>query len=301
MSMRRYVLVRGAWQVGMLFVFVSLAYVVAWVVPDKTLGHDPGYAGFLSNLAHGSLGRVAPAVGAGVTPRPSVDSVVWGATKVTLSLLLVTVVFALALGALFALALVRAPRLRPLVRAIGFVCVSLLPIWTALYLEVYPGARWHLIRLSGYCPLHATPNVRCHGLGPWLASLIVPALALATFFAAIYGRWLAAAYRAGAAEYRSEVDEGRDRDQARRSVRRWHGLRFARLLSRDFAFALGFALFVEVVTGLPGLGSALVSAAGGPDSALLAGVLVAGSLLAAGVGILVDVTCAAIDPRFRRF
>ena len=43
-----------------------------------------------------------------------------------------------------------------------------------------------------------------------------------------------------------------------------------------------------------------MNAAFGPDSALLAGVLVAGSLLAAGVG-LVDMTCAAIDPRFRRF
>lgn len=301
MSMRRYVLVRGAWQVGMVFVFVSLAYVVAWVVLDKTLGHDPGYGGFLSNLVHGSLGKVAPVQGAIVANRPNVDSIVWGATKVTLSLLLVTVVFALALGALFALALVRAPRLRPLVRAIGFVCVSLLPIWTALYLEVYPGSRWELVRFSGYCPLHATPGYRCHGLGPWLSSLVVPALALAIFFGAIYGRWLAAAYRAGAAEYRSGVDEGRDRDEARRNVRRRHGLAFARLLSRDFAFAIGFALFVEVVAGLPGLGSTLVNAAFGPDSALLAGVLVAGSLFAAGVGFLVDVTCAAIDPRFRRF
>jgi hypothetical protein len=172
MSMRRYVLVRAAWQIGLLFVFVTLAYVVAWVVPDKTLGHDPGYGGFLSNLAQGSLGRVAPAVGAGVSSRPSVDSIVWGASKVTLSLLLVTGVLAIALGALFALALVRAPRLRTLVLAIGFVCVSLLPIWTALYLEAYPGVRWHLVRVSGYCPLHATPNYRCHGLGPWLASLM---------------------------------------------------------------------------------------------------------------------------------
>jgi ABC-type dipeptide/oligopeptide/nickel transport system permease component len=300
MSIRRYLLVRAAWQVGMLFVFVSLAYVVAWVVPDKALGRDPGYGGFLSNLAHGSLGRVAPVQGTGVSSRPSVDSIVWDASKVTLSLLLVTGVFAVALGALFALALVRTPRLRPFVRGTGLVFVSLLPIWTALYLEAYPGARWHLIRLSGYCPLHETEGYRCHGLGPWLASLIVPALALAIFFAGIYGRWLAAAYRAGAAEYRSDVDDGRDREEARRSVRRWHGLRFARLLSRDFAFALGFALFVEVVAGLPGLGNALVSAAVGSDAALAAGVLVVGSLLAAGVTFTVDVASAAADPRFRQ-
>jgi hypothetical protein len=41
MTLRRYALVRTAWQVGVLFVFVSLAYVVAWVVPKEPLGHDP--------------------------------------------------------------------------------------------------------------------------------------------------------------------------------------------------------------------------------------------------------------------
>ena len=83
MSTRRYLLVRAAWQVGMLFVFVSLAYVVAWVVPDKALGDDPGYGGFLSNLAHGSLGRLAPVQGAGVSSRPSVDSIVFSAPGAT--------------------------------------------------------------------------------------------------------------------------------------------------------------------------------------------------------------------------
>jgi hypothetical protein len=39
------------------------------------------------------------------------------------------------------------------VRGIGFVCVSLLPIWTApyleIYLEIYPGVKWDLVRSSG--------------------------------------------------------------------------------------------------------------------------------------------------------
>jgi hypothetical protein len=44
-----------------------------------------------------------------------------------------------------------------------------------------------------------------------------------------------------------------------------------------------------------------VSAAGGPDAALMAGVLVAGSLLAAAVTFVVDVACALRDQSFRRF
>lgn len=297
MSMRRYVLVRTAWQVGVLFTFVSLAYLVAWVVPKGHLAHDPGYGGFLRNLARGSLGRstgLAPgAVG------PSVRSVVWDASWVTLSFLLVTGVFALSLGTVFAFVRIRAPRLQPVVRAVGMVFVSLLPIWTGLYLAFYLGADWHVIRLGGYCPLRATPAYDCHGLRSWLASLLLPGLALGLYFAAIYGRWLTAAFRHGRAEYRSELDEGHDPAEARRGVRRRYGLGFAKLLSRDFAFAIGFGAFVETVFSLPGLGSAVVTAAFG-NAPLMAGALVAASVLAAGVSFAVDVACAAIDPRFRR-
>ena len=133
MTLRRYALVRTAWQVGVLFVFFSLAYVVAWVVPKEPLGHDPGYGGFLRDLTRGSLGRSA-----GLQPGnvgPSVRSVMWDASWVTISFLLVTGVFAVSLGALLAFVTIRAPRVRPAVRGIGLVFVSLLPIWTGLYLR----------------------------------------------------------------------------------------------------------------------------------------------------------------------
>jgi hypothetical protein len=188
MTLRRYALVRTAWQVGVLFVFFSLAYVVAWVVPKESLGHDPGYGGFLRDLTRGSLGRSA-----GLQPGnvgPSVRSVVWDASWVTISFLLVTGVFAVSLGALFAFVTIRAPRVRPAVRGIGLVFVSLLPIWTGLYLAFYLGADWHVIRFGGYCPLRATPAYDCHGLRAWLSSLLLPAIALGIYFGAIYGRWL---------------------------------------------------------------------------------------------------------------
>ena len=75
--------------------------------------------------------------------------------------------------------------------------VSLLPIWTGLYLAAYVGADWHVIRIGGYCPLRANPAYDCHGLRAWLSSLLLPAIALGIYFAAIYGRWLAAAFRHG--------------------------------------------------------------------------------------------------------
>lgn len=298
MTLRRYALVRTAWQVGVLFVFFSLAYVVAWVVPKEPLGHDPGYGGFLRDLTRGSLGRSA-----GLQPGnvgPSVRSVMWDASWVTISFLLVTGVFAVSLGALLAFVTIRAPRVRPAVRGIGLVFVSLLPIWTGLYLAFYLGADWHVIRFGGYCPLREMPTYDCHGLRAWLSSLLLPAIALGIYFAAIYGRWLAASFRHGKTEYHRALEEGRDHAKARRWVRRRHGLAFAKLLSRDFAFALGFGAFVETVFGLPGLGNTVVITAFG-NAPLMAGALVAASVLAAALVFVVDIVCAAIDPRFRWF
>jgi peptide/nickel transport system permease protein len=298
MSMRRYLLVRAAWQLAVLFGFISLAYVVAFVVPKAPFGHDPGYGGFLQELARGSLGTsAAPAPGSAAAP--SVRSYVWDASWVTLSFLLMTGVFAVALGALFAFAMVRGPRRRSLVRGIGMILVSLLPLWTGLYLALYFGADWHVVHL-GYCPLRASSEYECHGLGPWLASLLLPAIALSIYFAAIYGRWLAAAFRKGAEQYRRDVEDGRDSSEAKRAARRRHGLAFLRQLSRDFAFAIGFGAFLEAVFGLPGLGRTVIVAAHG-DAPLLAGALVAASVLAAGVTFLVDVACAARDRSFRCF
>ena len=46
MSMRRYLLVRAAWQAGVLSGFISLAYVVALVVPKTHFADDPPMAAF---------------------------------------------------------------------------------------------------------------------------------------------------------------------------------------------------------------------------------------------------------------
>jgi peptide/nickel transport system permease protein len=300
MSMRRYVAVRAAWQAGVLFVFVSLAYVVAWAVPDETVGHDPGYGGFLWKLAHGSLGRAAGGRAPGHVS-PTVDSIVWDASPVTLSLLLATGVFAVSLGALLAFVTLRVPRARPVARAVSMIFVSLLPLWTGLYLAFYVGFKWHVTRIVGYCPLLGANGASCHGVGSWLGSLILPAVTLGICFAAIYGRWLAASFRQGAEEYREELEDGRDAAVARRSVRRRYRLRFAKLLSRDFGFAIGFATFVELIFELPGLGSNLVIASINLDAPVIAGVLVAASLLASVVSFVVDIACATIDPSFRRF
>jgi hypothetical protein len=229
--MRRYLLLRAAWQAGVLFGFISLAYVIAFVVPKAPFGHDPGYGGFLRDLTRGSLGRSAeqpPGV-----PVPSVRSMVWDASWVTLSFLLMTGVVAVALGALFAFTALRAPRWRPLVWWIGMIFVSLLPLWTGLYLAEYLGADWHVFRVGGYCSLRASSEYGCHGLEPWLASLFLPAIALGIFFTGVYGRWLAAAFRKGTEEYRRDLEGGREAAEAKRAARRRWGLAFVKLLSRD--------------------------------------------------------------------
>ena len=59
MTLRRYLLVRTGWAAGMLFAFVSIAYLVVWVAGD--LPHGPGYGSFLWERTHRLPWRGGPA------------------------------------------------------------------------------------------------------------------------------------------------------------------------------------------------------------------------------------------------
>ena len=88
----------------------------------------------------------------------------------------------------------------------------------------------------------------------------------------------------------------------RRDVRRYNGCVYASRVARDLGFGLGFALFVEVIFFLPGLGDTLlVSAYINQDGALTAGVLVCASIIARAASPFVDVVCVVADARCRSF
>lgn len=296
MTLRRYLLVRTGWAAGMLFGFVSIAYLVVWVAGDYR--REPGYGGFLWDLLQGSLGHTT--FGPPGTQQ-AVDSLVWSASKVTVSLLFVTAVFTLLLAVALALLARHGRAARASVRSFEFLGVSLLPTWTGLLIFAYLGYRAGLLHTGGYCPLVSAPAGQCHGPVEWLAHLVWPAVTLTIFYASIYSRILRHDLKQAGRERRARVEDGEDAGRVRRDVRRFYGAVYAKRIARDFGFGLGFALLVESVFGLPGLGETVVFSRFSEEGYLLAGVLVGASVLATAVSLVVDLVVAVLDPRFRGF
>jgi peptide/nickel transport system permease protein len=297
-TLRRYLLVRTAWAAGVLFAFVSIAYVGIWVAGD--FHHQPGYPAFLWGALRGSQGHTA------ATNPPSepisVSSLVWHAAPVTLSLLLVTAVFTLLVAVPLALLARRRRGARGSVRAFEFLGASLLPLWTGLLIGGYLAGDLHLLRAEGYCPLVSAPAGQCHGPVEWIAHLVWPAVTLTVFYAAVYSRMLRHDLGQAERERRTRIEAGEEASLVRRDVRRFYGGVYAKRVARDLGFGIGFALFVEVIFGLRGLGNTLVvSVYINEDGALTAGVLVCASIIATAASLLVDVFCAVLDPRFRSF
>lgn len=84
-----------------------------------------------------------------------------------------------------------------------------------------------------------------------------------------------------------------------------HGLRNALLPAITLQFAsiseiIGGSVLVEQVFSYPGLGQAAVTAGLGGDSALLAGIAVASSVLVFGGNLIANILYGIIDPRIRR-
>ena len=294
-TLRRYLLVRTGWAAGALFAFVSIAYLVVWVAGD--FRHDPGYGSFLWAALTGSLGETASPP----QESASVNSIVWHASGVTLSLLFVTAVFTAVLALLLALLARHGRTARTSVRAFEFLGASLLPIWTGLYIAFYLGFKAHLLHVSGYCPLVSAPAGQGHGPVQWLSHLVWPALTLTLFYGAVYTRIVRHDLVQSARERRSRAEEGEDAEFVRQDVRRFYAGVYVRRLGRDLGFGLGFALFVETIFGLPGLGQMLFVATFSESGQLMAGVLVMASAIAAVASLLAEALAAVLSPRLRRF
>ena len=292
-TLRRYLLVRTGWAAGALFAFVSIAYLVVWVAAD--FRHDPGYGSFLWAALTGSLDETASPP----QESASVNSIVWHASGVTLSLLLVTAVFTAVLALLLALLARHGRTARTSVRAFEFLGASLLPIWTGLYIAFYLGFKAHLLHVSGYCPLVSAPAGQCHGPVQWLSHLVWPALTLTLFYGAVYTRIVRHDLAQSGRERRRRVDEGEDADFVRQDVRRFYAGVYVRRLGRDLGFGLGFALFVETIFGWPGMGRLMVTSIVARDYPVVLGSAAAYAAIVIVANLAAELLLPWADPRVR--
>jgi peptide/nickel transport system permease protein len=235
--------------------------------------------------------------------RHDVNQIIWNAAPVTASLVfggaIVWMLIALPLGLLAAL------RPRSLldrgVTILVLVGISAHPVWIGLIVAYFLGFKFHVMPLSGYCDM-INPAGACGGPLQWAYHLLLPWLAFAILFAALYMRMI----RANVLEALQEdyVLTARAKGASEFRILRSHVLRNAMLpvvtmLGMDISIALGGSVFIEQVYGLPGLGRTLIGAYNRGDLPVIMGVIVVVTTAIVVVSLVVDLLYAWIDPRVR--
>jgi peptide/nickel transport system permease protein len=279
----------------------------------------------MARLAHGDFGVSWATVSffGGQLQGVAIGPLVWKASLVT---------GALVLGGFVLLLLVAVPvgtfaATRPrslfdrLSLGLSVAAISTHPLVVGLLLQLFLGNKWKLLPASGYCTVSSPSKADltywrlfspsgtaapCGGLGQWAWHLVLPWFTFALFFVALYMRivrarmlevleepWIRTARAKGASEFR---------------VVRAHALRNAiapivTMTAMDAGMAIGVAMYIETVFGLPGLGRTMIRALAGLQGYDLP-VILAVTLVAAAAIILLnlvaDIVLLAIDPTVAR-
>jgi len=187
--------------------------------------------------------------------------------------------------------------------------------WVALVLQLFVGNTWHLAPPGGYCsffPQHflvpGTTRTVSAGANPvcWASHLILPWITFALFFVALYMRMI----RARLLEVLQEpfVSTARAKGASEARIIRRHALPNALLpvitmIGMDVGTAIGVAVYIETVYGLPGLGfTTLRALAGirGYDLPMILGVVLVVGAAIITINLLIDLFAAVIDPTVAR-
>ncbi len=262
------------------------------------------YAKFVWRLAHGNLGY-------SFQRRQNVADIVFPAAGVTASLVAGAAVLWLAIA--LGVGLVGALRPRSLIDrilTIGVQTAIAAPVfWVApmlSFLLAYQPTQGKLLGVSlgrrvNWLPIEGYVGPLGNPL-EWAHHLILPWLALAVGFAALYARFV----RAFVLEQLSEdyVRTARAKGAGTWRIIRLHvgplvAPAIVTLLGLDVGVALGGALFVEQVFGLPGLGYVGLSSIENLDYPLTIGTITFAALVAVAANAVADLAQAALDPRVR--
>jgi peptide/nickel transport system permease protein len=312
-----YLVRRVAWA-GLLFLVMSfVTYLIFFVIPTESSRVGRGQASETVDLRtviplEGSLveeygqfvGRVAQGdLGYSYVTRREVSDILLQAAPVTASLVfggaLVWLLIAVPVGVLSAL------RPRSLLdrgaTAFVLIGISAHPVWIGLILSYFVGQKLGLAPGGGYCDL-VSPGTECGGPVQWAWHLWLPWITFALMFAAIYMRMVRASVLEALGE--DYVRTARAKGASEPRIMRVHVLRNAMLpvvtmLGMDIGLALGGAVFVERVYGLPGLGGIAIQSLGRRDLPVIMGVVMFATLAVIVLNLIVDLLYTSIDPRSR--
>jgi peptide/nickel transport system permease protein len=309
----RLIVRRLLWSVPLLFVVSALTFVLVSLVPgnpaeailgqyataaqisalQRHLGLNlpiwTQYWHWLENALQGNLGT-------SLITQQSVSSTLDSRLTVSLNLIIGGTLIASLLGVtLGTLAATRGGWIGRLVEGAAVVGLAIPNFWLGLVLVELFAVQLRIFPATGFVNFSQSPL-------QWLGSLVLPVIAIA-----------AGALTFIAVQTRDSMLDVLRRDFVRvleangiprRSVLYRHALRNAAIpvvtvIGVVFVGLLGASVVVESVFALPGLGSALVSAATQHDIPVIQGAVVYFTLIVVVVNVLVDVAYGLLNPRVR--
>ncbi|MFE5795411.1 ABC transporter permease [Streptomyces sp. NPDC056503] len=179
---------------------------------------------------------------------------------------------------------------------IGAVAAASLPVYFTSVLLIYG-----MIRLTGLLPYPQYVPFTSDPLS-WASNLLLPWLALAILYAAMYARQSRGAMIESMAE--PYIRTARAKGLPRRTVVVKHGLRAGMtpvltLFGMDLGGLLAGAVITESLFGLPGIGRLFYGALTTGDQPVILGVTLLAATFIVVANLAVDLLYAVVDPRVR--
>lgn len=334
-GLRRYIIVRVLLTIPMMFVLVTLVFLVLRVIPGDpavallregaseeqlasfraALGMDRPlyiqYTDFILNAMRGDLGQSM------TRNRPVIEEIKTF-FPATVELTLYSMLIIATVG-IFSGAFAAQHRKSPAdysIRVISIILYSMPIFWLGLMLQIVFGARLGLLPVSGRLDPGMAPQRVITGLytidglltRDWellfsaLKHLVLPSVTLGLVLAGIFTRLT----RANMLDVLQQdfITAGRARGLAERVLVYKHGLRNAfipivTLLGLQFALLLAGAILTETTFSWPGMGRMIVDRIYDRDFATVQGGILFFAVLVASTSLAVDVLYAFLDPRIR--
>ena len=307
--MTAWVLRRVAQMIVVIFGVVTLAFLLAYIVPGdparlvagpnaspqavasirQQLGLDESvwsqYVSYLGRLAHGNLGTSF------ALQNQSVAGQIWHALPYTLALAVGGVLVEIVIGVPVGIAAAYRPRsVADRTATLGaLVGLSAPPFWLGLMLLYYLGYKLSLFPMSGTG-------------SPLIWYLILPSFTLGIGGAAWYSRMVRTTMLG---VLRSPyIEFARLKGMPERTILFRHALRHVltpiiTMLGMDLGYFLGGVLIIESVFGLPGVGRLAYNAIGTLDIPMITGTVLIAAVFMVVMNFLVDIAYTVIDPRVR--
>jgi peptide/nickel transport system permease protein len=215
---------------------------------------------------------------------------------VTLSLIAASLLLIFVVGVtLGVVGAVRGGAIGRFVDGVSLLGFALPAFWVGAVLVSLFAVALHWFPAIGYVSLVSSP-------GNWARSLVLPVVALAIHGVAVLAKQTREAMMDVLASEHVRMAWANGIPPGLiffRLALKNASMRFVTVAGLQVVYLLGGTIFVEQVFAMPGLGSALVAAAGQGDLPVLQGITLLFTLIIVLINLVVDLTYTLLDPRVR--